>query len=91
MDATGESKVLSVEVLLTETRDEMEAKAVVALRGERIGGWGRARRSPGDPAVPRVGEELATARALTDLAHHLLEKAAHEIEAFEHRPVRIHE
>jgi hypothetical protein len=79
-----------VEVLITERHDETEAKAVVEFRGERIGGWGRARRSAGDPSVPRIGEELATARALTDLAHQLVENAAAEIEAFEHRPVRVH-
>jgi hypothetical protein len=90
MDATSESRVLSVEVLLSETGEETEAKAVVELRGERIGGWGRAKRRAGDPSVPYIGEELATARALTDLAHHLLEKAVGEIEAFEHRPVRVH-
>jgi hypothetical protein len=65
-------------VLVTETGDETEAKAVVELRGERIG-WGRAKRRAGDPSVPDIGEEGATARALTDLAHHLFENAVGEI------------
>ncbi len=90
MDATGESRVVSVEVLLTETPDETEARATVEVRGERIGGWGRARRNPGDPAVPRIGEELATARALSDLAHRLLDVAARKIETFEAHPVHVH-
>ena len=91
MKPTGENKVMSVEVLLTETRDETEAKAVVEIAGEHVGGWGRARRNPSDPAVPLIGEELAAARALIDLAHQLLDRAAGQIEAFEHRPVRVHE
>ena len=32
------------------------------------------RRNQVDPSVPQVGEELATARALTDLAKHLTEE-----------------
>jgi len=35
-------------------------------RGERIAGWGRAGRNPSDPTVPKIGGELATARALSD-------------------------
>jgi hypothetical protein len=90
MDGTGETRVLSVEVVLTEGADETAAKATVDVRGRRVGGWGRARRNPGDPSVPRIGEELATARALSELAHNLLDAAAHEIETLEHRPVHVH-
>lgn len=52
--------------------------------GDRsLSGFGRARRSPADPSVPQIGEELATARALQDLAHHLLDDAYRMIEEFE--------
>jgi hypothetical protein len=51
---------------------------------------GRARRNPRDPNVPVVGEELAAARALSDLSHQLLHAAAERIEAFEGRPVKVH-
>ena len=80
MKDKGESKVWTVEVLLEETADETEARAVLAAGDVHVGGWGRARRNPADPEVPKVGEELATARALNDLAHKLLDAAAHEIE-----------
>lgn len=40
--------------------------------------------------MPKVGEELAAARALSDLAHQLLHAAVDDIEAFEGRPVRVH-
>jgi hypothetical protein len=90
MEMTGDTRVLSVEVFLAESAEETTAKATVDLGGRHVGGWGRARRNPGDPSVRRIGEELATARALSDLAHGLLDMAAHDIETFEHQPVHVH-
>ena len=37
-----------------------------------------------------IGEELAAARALSDLSHHLLEAAADRIGAFEGHSVNVH-
>ena len=90
MRQTGEARAWSVEILLDETPDETEAEAVLVLEDHRYSGWGRARRNPADPTVPRIGEELAAARALSDLAHKLLEAAATSIEAFEGRAVKVH-
>jgi len=90
MKEIDDSKVWTVEVHLDETADETEARAVLATGETELGGWGRAKRNPSDPEVPRIGEELAAARALNDLSHKLLEVAAHEIEEFEHRPVSVH-
>ncbi|MFI6979265.1 DUF1876 domain-containing protein [Embleya sp. NPDC050154] len=45
------------------------------------GGRGAARKHPADPDVPEIGDELAAARALSDLAHQLLHAAAEDIEA----------
>ena len=90
MKETPTSKAWSIEVLLEETEDETQATALLELRGESMAGWGRARRNPADPAVPQIGEELATARALTDLAHKLLEAATAEIERFEGQRVSVH-
>jgi Domain of unknown function (DUF1876) len=36
-----------------------------------------------------VGEELAIARALSELSHHLVDAAAQAIESFEGHPVRL--
>jgi hypothetical protein len=47
---------------------------------------GRARRHPRDPLQTKVGEELAAARALNDLARQLLAKAADDIEQATHKP-----
>jgi hypothetical protein len=38
---------------------------------------------------PRIGEEIAAARALSDLTHQLLDKAAGEISEVTHRPATI--
>lgn len=90
MKPKGEAKVWNVEVFIEETPTDTEAKAVVEVGDRRFGGWGRARRSPDDPEMPRVGEDLAVARALSDLSHHLLDEAASSIEGFTGRPARVH-
>jgi hypothetical protein len=92
MQELGETKVWTVEVAIEETpEDHTEAKASLVVRGNRrFGGWGRARRNPADPEMPRVGEELAAARALSDLAHNLVDEAARTIEQHEGRPARVH-
>ena len=90
MRQIGEGRAWSVEILLEETADETEAEAVLVLEGQRYAGWGRARRNPADPAVPRIGEELASARALSDLAHKLLDAAATSIEELEGHAVSVH-
>lgn len=43
--------------------------------------WGRARLNPADNDIPEIGDELAVARALTDLGHRLLLTAAADIGA----------
>lgn len=64
--------------------DEDHCDMVVHLdAGDRsLSGHGRSRRNPADPMVPQVGEELAAARALHDLANHLTEDARSVIETF---------
>ena len=84
------TKVWSVEVILTEDPDETRADAALQIGGQELRGFGKARRNPSDPDVPRIGEELATARALSDLSHRLLHAAASAIEAFEGHRVKVH-
>ena len=67
-----------------ETReDEDHCDMVVHLdAGDRsLSGHGRSRRNPADRSMPQVGEELAAARALQDLARHLTEDAWAMIES----------
>lgn len=76
-------------VVITFTEDDKTTRADATLTtgGADLTGWGRARRNPTDPDVPAIGEELAAARALSELSHHLLHKAADLIEEIEHKPV----
>lgn len=80
----------SISIAFTEDDDHTRADAVLELAGERFQASGLARRSPGDPSIPVIGEELAAARALSDLSHQLLEAAADRIEGFEGHPVKVH-
>lgn len=50
---------------------------------------GLARLNPADRDVPEIGDELAVARALSDLGHQLLDTAAGDIEQITHRPVHL--
>jgi hypothetical protein len=90
MKTHSTSKVWTVEVFLDEDASKTEAEAVLRVGDRELGGWGRARRNPRDPDRPRVGEELACARALSELSHRLVDAAAAEIEEFEGRRVQLH-
>lgn len=71
----------SVALHFDETTDHTEAVAVLTAPGGReLRGRGTSRRNPEDRPVARIGEEVAAARALSNLAHELLEYAAAEIE-----------
>ena len=47
---------------------------------DQLVGVGLARLNPADRDVPEIGDELAAARALSDLAHHLLDVASADVE-----------
>jgi hypothetical protein len=86
----SETKIFTVEVEVVEHPDHTEARAQLELGAEPQGGWGRARRNPADPDRPRIGDELAVARALSDLAHHLLDDVASQIETTNGAPAELH-
>ena len=70
--------------------DVTTAHAVLTTSaGTRLDGRGRARRSAQDVDVPEIGDELAAARALRDLADHLLRATSDDIAAVEHRDVEL--
>jgi Domain of unknown function (DUF1876)/Domain of unknown function (DUF1918) len=81
---------LRIDVSMTEDADHCEAVAHVRLRGRDFSGWGRARRNPEDPEMPVVGEELAVARALSEVSHQLVGAAADSLESALGRPVALH-
>ena len=52
-------------------------------------GVGLARRDPGDDDVPEIGDEIAVARALSDLGTRLLQTAAEDVEAVTGTPAHL--
>ncbi len=77
-----------VNVDLFESGDRTSAHAVLVSESpERLESRATARRRPGDPDVPEIGDEIAVARALRQLADHLLEVAGDDIGSVEGHPV----
>lgn len=81
------TKTWNIQVTIDEQGDETLADALLSLENKmEMRGHGTSHRNPVDEAEPRIGDELATARALSDLAHQLLAVAATEIESKTHVP-----
>jgi hypothetical protein len=79
-----------VEILLGEEDGETYAEARLHTEiGDQVVGIGRARLNPHDHDVPEIGDEIAVARALTDLGHRLLITAARDIEQVTQQPARL--
>ena len=76
--------------IFIEEQDEHLTRARVNLRTRdtEVVGVGTARRNPHDLDVPEIGDELAVARALSEVAHQLLDAAAADIEAMTARAGR---
>ncbi len=86
------TRTWTVEVNITEDEEARCTRAAAILHTdarEPLRGEGEARRRPADSEVPEIGDELATARALADLAYKLLDVTAGDIEQFTHRPVHL--
>lgn len=79
-----------IEVVFTEEGDVTRADALLEVAGHHYHGWGRARRNPADPDRPSIGEEVAAARALSDLSQQLLRLASEDIGGFEGHLVAVH-
>ncbi|MDV6013294.1 DUF1876 domain-containing protein [Haloechinothrix sp. LS1_15] len=80
----------NVEITIDEFDDRTRAKAKLQSdRGTDMTGVGLARLNPEDRNVPEIGDELATSRALSDLAHRLLDVTAEDIERVTHQPAHL--
>ncbi len=87
--------------MLTEKRwtvdiyvDEQDGRTYAEARLQtgvdtHLVGIGRAKLNPADRDIPEIGDELAAARALTDLGHRLLLTAASDIEGITHERARL--
>jgi peptidoglycan/xylan/chitin deacetylase (PgdA/CDA1 family) len=85
-----ESDAWHIEIEFDE--DDTKTKASLMLRlpdGAELRARGYAHRNPSDKPRPRIGEEIAVARALSDLTHQLLDQAAGEISEVTRRPATI--
>lgn len=72
--------------------DGTRTMATASLSGSGapdVRGHGYARRNPSDEPDSCVGEEIAAARALSNLSHELVDEAARRIESHTHRPARL--
>ncbi|HSJ46072.1 MAG TPA: DUF1876 domain-containing protein [Euzebyales bacterium] len=86
------AKQWSVDIYLTELSDAAGVRTHAEARlhtqdATDLRGRGDARKHPADRDVPEIGDELAAARALSDLAHQLLHAAAEDIEGVTGTPV----
>jgi hypothetical protein len=75
------TKTWTVEIFIGEQEGKTHAEARLASEksARSLAGTGTARLAPTDSDVPEIGDELAAARALSDLAHQLLDAAAEDI------------
>jgi hypothetical protein len=86
------SRCWTVEIAIDEHAGEGSTHALARLctqSGTYLRGDGTSWRNPHDAEVPEIGDELAVARALSDLAHQLLDAAGDGIEQLTDRPGRV--
>jgi hypothetical protein len=80
----------TVEVFINENDGRTSAQARLHTGEDaHLVGLGQARVHPTDRDVPEIGDELAAARALSDLSHALLAAAAGDIEAVTVQPAQL--
>ncbi|GAA0903705.1 DUF1876 domain-containing protein [Pseudonocardia zijingensis] len=80
----------SVAIDIDEHDGKTRAVARLDAGATELTGVGVARRSPEDQDVPQIGDELAVARALSELSHRLLDATAADIERITHQPAHVH-
>jgi uncharacterized protein DUF1876 len=80
-------KTWIVNVVVDEHEERTRARARLHWQGTERVGIGLARLSPDDEPVVEIGDELAIARALTDLANQIFATTESDIEAATHQPV----
>ena len=88
MTGEGEgTKTCQVDVAIEEHEERTRAKARLSWAGRDFVGVGLARLDPADEPVARIGDELAIARALSDLSNQLMAVTSTDIQASTHQPV----
>jgi Domain of unknown function (DUF1876) len=86
----NEAKRWTVDIDIDEHEGRTRAMARLHTRDtDNLVGVGLARLNPAHRDVPEIGDELAAARALSELGHNLLAAAAEDIEAITHVPADL--
>jgi len=83
----GGTKACRIDVLIEEHEERTRAKARLVWAGKRFVGVGLARLDPADEPVAQIGDELAIARALSDLSDQLMALTSTDIQVSTHQPV----
>jgi hypothetical protein len=84
------TKTWRIDIFIGERDEQTHAEARLLPAEEvTLTGRGVARLNPVDRDVPEIGDELAVARALSDLAHQLLMAAVDDIEQVTHAPAHL--
>jgi len=84
-----DGKNWSVDISIDEHEAQTRSTGRLHMVESTIVGVGLARRNPVDRNVPSIGDELATARALADLAHQLIDTTVGDIEAVTHSKAHL--
>ncbi|MGY1590848.1 DUF1876 domain-containing protein [Geodermatophilus sp. SYSU D00708] len=85
-----EAKTWTVSIEIDE--HDGHTRAVARLQTgdtDRLTGVGLARLDPADRDVPVIGDEIAVARALSDLSHRLLQTATEDVEQSTGTPAHL--
>jgi Domain of unknown function (DUF1876) len=83
------TKQWTVAIEIDEDDGRTRARARLQTDAAELTGVGLARCNPTDRDVPEIGDELAAARALSELSHRLLDSAATDIEQVTHQPAHL--
>jgi hypothetical protein len=85
------TKQWSITVDIDEQEDSTLAHVSLSTpTGHEVTGIGEAQRNPHDPRVPEIGDELAVARALRNLAERLLHTTEKDITNVTGTPAHVH-
>lgn len=87
MGNRDDATTCQVDVMIEELDERTRAKARLSWAGRKFVGIGLSRLDPADEPVARIGDELAIARALSDLANQLFALTSNDIQASTHQPV----
>ena len=74
---------------LSEYGKRTDVRAELKAGDRELRAHGEARRSPYDSNIPQIGDELAVARALIDLAQQLIRATEEDIATVEGHPVHL--